>query len=219
MSNTETADSLDRAGPSDLVIKRYPAVDLVGRRYGRLLVTEYLGFSKSSWCSHWKCRCDCGWVVSVPGKALTRSDGATRSCGCIAAELSAQRAWKGHGELSRHYFHHVRLRAQRDDIVFNLTIEDAWDLFVTQDRRCALSGVEINFGRYRPAATDRRRGDWPRLNTASLDRVDSGDGYVLGNVQWVHKELNRMKGALSANEFVALCTSVVEHANQHKEDA
>lgn len=50
--------------------------------------------------------------------------------------------------------------------------------------------------------------------TASLDRIDSSRGYVEGNVQWVHKDVNFMKQALSQERFVELCTLVAEKARK-----
>ena len=41
--------------------------------------------------------------------------------------------------------------------------------------------------------------------TASLDRIDSSKGYIEGNIQWVHKDINRMKGDSSDNDFIKLC--------------
>jgi hypothetical protein len=75
-------------------------------------------------------------------------------------------------------------------------LEYAWDLFIAQNRTCVLSGVRLTFGK--------------RGNTASLDRIDSSEGYVEGNVQWVHSEINRMKGRLSDKNFVEMCRKVVK---------
>lgn len=36
----------------------------------------------------------------------------------------------------------------------------------------------------------------------SLDRVDSSKGYIRGNIQWVTKRINWMKGDLSMEEFL-----------------
>ena len=63
---------------------------------------------------------------------------------------------------------------------------------------CVLSGRPITYKRF------------PRdsFSTASLDRIDSAKGYVKGNVQWIHKEVNRMKSDLSDEQFIAFCCEV-----------
>lgn len=45
-------------------------------------------------------------------------------------------------------------------------------------------------------------------NMKSKDRIDSNKGYVEGNVQWVCKEINFMKHALSESRFIELCKLV-----------
>lgn len=45
----------------------------------------------------------------------------------------------------------------------------------------------------------------------SIDRIDSNIGYEEGNIQWVDKRINMMKGSLSNEEFVELCTKVAEY--------
>lgn len=49
--------------------------NLVGKKFGQLLVLEYLGESK------WKCKCDCGQETTVRTAAL--NSGHTQSCGCL----------------------------------------------------------------------------------------------------------------------------------------
>lgn len=39
--------------------------------------------------------------------------------------------------------------------------------------------------------------------------MNTSEGYVKGNVQWVHKDINLMKNALDQEYFVNLCTKVV----------
>jgi hypothetical protein len=64
-----------------------------------------------------------------------------------------------------------------------------------------LSGVDIFFGnQYDKDET-----------TASLDRKDSGKGYTLDNVQWVHKRVNIMKNIISDMEFIEWCKKVANH--------
>ena len=90
----------------------------------------------------------------------------------------------------------MTLHARRP-IELAITIQQAWELFLAQGRKCALSGEPIAF---------------PRINaekgTASLDRIDSNLGYVLGNVQWVHKDVNIMKNKFDQDYFIGLCVKI-----------
>lgn len=65
------------------------AMNLTGKRYGRLTV---LGRSRkdSKWRKvYWVCHCSCGRFTEVQTNHLT--SGATRSCGCIVVELGRAR--------------------------------------------------------------------------------------------------------------------------------
>lgn len=57
-----------------------PRYDLVGQRFGRLVVTEYAGNDKRRRSSQWKCMCDCGDERLVTRKYL--KCGFATSCGC-----------------------------------------------------------------------------------------------------------------------------------------
>jgi hypothetical protein len=47
----------------------------------------------------------------------------------------------------------------------------------------------------------------------SLDRIDSGHGYVVGNVQLVCRAANVAKSDLSTADFLKMCRAVVEKGN------
>lgn len=57
--------------------------NLVGNRYGRLIVTREYGRAKDKHIL-WLCKCDCGSEIIVQGNSLTT--GHTQSCGCLIAE-------------------------------------------------------------------------------------------------------------------------------------
>ena len=59
------------------------ALDLTGKKFGRLLVLEPIGRNKRLEVL-WKCRCDCGNETIVKTAFLTH--GHTRSCGCLQRE-------------------------------------------------------------------------------------------------------------------------------------
>jgi hypothetical protein len=56
------------------------AIDLVGQRFGRLLVLERAPASGPSRNARWLCRCDCGGEKIILSNSLRR--GVTDSCGC-----------------------------------------------------------------------------------------------------------------------------------------
>ena len=54
--------------------------DLTGRRFGKLVVLEYVGTNKNRH-SIWKCQCDCGIIKNISGHDLKM--GKTKSCNCL----------------------------------------------------------------------------------------------------------------------------------------
>lgn len=82
----------------------------------------------------------------------------------------------------------------------DVTAKDLLLLAESQLFRCALSGVAIE------------------PNSSSLDHivpVSSGGSHAIGNLQWVDRRINAMKGELAVSEFVELCRAVADHAIAH----
>lgn len=76
-------------------------MELVGKRFGRLVVVEYLGSVRTgpkSYRKNFKCACDCGNIVTVSKSHLT--SGHTKSCGCLRAEMRVT-----HGQSDSHLYH------------------------------------------------------------------------------------------------------------------
>jgi hypothetical protein len=59
-------------------------INLTGKRFGRWTVNAYAENG------NWFCVCDCGMTGSIAGGNLRR--GHSKSCGCLASELSSKRA-------------------------------------------------------------------------------------------------------------------------------
>lgn len=78
-------------------------LDLIGERFGRLIVTkraeDEIDAKSGKHKTRWYCDCDCGEKdVVVRGTALT--SGQTRSCGCLHREISKLNL-SGHKEYKR----------------------------------------------------------------------------------------------------------------------
>ena len=186
------------------------AINRVGHTYGELTVVKLAGRNKHSQLL-WECECSCGNTTIVPAGTLGHR---TKSCGCLrrntnknsTAECykrgSASPYWKGHGEISGYKWNKIASSAKRRNLTFNITIEEVWELFLKQERTCALSGLVLCFG-------NKGRD----LGTASLDRIDSSKGYDMSNVQWVHKQVNQLKMDLPESRLFELCEAIVKKNN------
>jgi hypothetical protein len=50
-----------------------------------------------------------------------------------------------------------------------------------------------------------------KATTASLDRINNDLGYIKGNIQWVHINVNMMKNKYSQEEFIEICKLVAKN--------
>lgn len=91
----------------------------------------------------------------------------------------------------------ARLRGL-DDAVLDGSIRNMKYLNSIAKNTCALSGIPIIYKKHNKDSDA----------TASLDRIDSSKGYVKGNVQWVHKDVNKIKNNLSEKRLMELCKSI-----------
>jgi hypothetical protein len=178
--------------------------NLTKQEFGELTVRESVGRRKGYGNAQiWLCDCACGGTTLAVGWALKKG----RRVACNnPIHKKKHRNWKGCGDLSASFFGWIKNGAEYRKIPFALTIESAWQLFLQQDKRCALTGVflvmETDVTHHRDT------------HTASLDRINSSCGYMPGNIQWVHKDINNMKQTMTTDEFVAWCRRVVEHAEE-----
>lgn len=70
-------------------------IDIIGKRYGRLVVFSFFDVKNKN--SRWLCKCDCGKEKVVTRHSL--SSGHTKSCGCLSVEALKNRSTK-HGHAA-----------------------------------------------------------------------------------------------------------------------
>lgn len=180
----------------------------IGKKYNNLTILSPQYKEKiHTWCV--KCKCDCGEeTIDILRKI---KNGEKRTCGKKTCkhhhELSIYNGsmgnrTTGHGDILGSEWSGWRLGAIRRDIDFSISIEDAWEIFEKQNRKCALTGELLKF----------KKG-MNREQTASLDRIDSTKNYTKDNIQWVHKDINIMKNKLNEQLFFDYCKKVVEWNN------
>jgi hypothetical protein len=161
-------------------------LDHANRRFGRLTAIQATDRRMRRQVV-WKCQCDCGNTVYAGATALQM--GNKKSCGCLST-------WRGCGEISGAYWCHVRNMAKKRGINLDVSIEEAWNLFLKQERKCVYTGLPLAFI---------RNFAYGHGQSASLDRINSYEAYTSDNIQWVHRKINLMKGTLSQDEFIQLC--------------
>ncbi len=175
----------------------------INGKYGKLTIISRIENRPGVWL----CKCDCGNLKEYTGSVL-RSNKA-RSCGCNAMKGWNNSSWTGYKDISGRYWENIKRSALKRKFSFEIGITEMWELYEKQNKKCAISGIDINFCRTK----DRK---WKQ--SASIDRIDSTKGYTINNVQWVHIDVNLMKMQLSTNELIWLCEKIVENNKNHPFD-
>lgn len=178
-----------------------PFYDIIDRKFDKLYVVSLSHTLKGA--SYFNVKCDCGTEKVVQGKSLVRH--AIVSCGC----WNKEKCYQGCGDLSKSYWSTIVKGAVRRNLEFSITIDYGWEIFQKQNGLCALSGRPIVLDR--SIAQTYKKIHLPKIQTASLDRIDSTCGYVDGNIQWIHIDVNRMKSNLDEDKFIQICKDVSQY--------
>ena len=165
-------------------------LNLIGQRFGRLLVISEAGSDKHQKIK-WLCRCDCSVEKVVRGSSLRI--GETKSCGCLNRELSTERN-STHGLCKTPDFH-------------------AW---AAAKSRCTNPNNK-NWVDYGGRGIEFRLPDFetflshigPKPSKAhTLDRIDNNGHYEIGNIRWALKKpqaRNRRSNHMITYQDKTLC--------------
>jgi hypothetical protein len=165
----------------------------VGERLGNKMLTGYVGRNKFG--HHlWMWESDCCGVEQGPSSIshLRRSE----HCYECSRLRENNPRWRGHEGLTGVFLRRCQYDAERRGLLWEVAPEYLWQLWLDQAGRCAYTGLELTLDL-----------------DASLDRRDNTFGYVEGNVQWVHRDVNRMKTDFQENYFLSLCEKVATYGH------
>ena len=179
------------------------SVDLVGKRFGKLIVEERLGNSGlNKKLVYWKCKCDCGNYKEVSTANLNGN--IVKSCGCYRNEF---RKLKGKQASLNRLFGSYKSTANRKGLDFELDI-NRFLLLVTS--RCEYCGIEPS-NTFKPAHYDDRDPErWFTYN--GIDRIDSSVGYIDGNVVPCCTTCNFAKRTMSRVDFLSWVNRVYKNS-------
>lgn len=172
--------------------------DKSGKRFGNLTVIKASHKDKDG-ATIWECKCACGKTTFLRCGKLARIKKTNGWCGCKKGNHDQNKnnnsSWSGYEDISGTFWGSISSGARTRNIPFNINIKQAWDLFISQNKKCAISGQDLCM--------------YPVKNkTASLDRINSNDSYNINNIQWIHKHINIMKYNFTEKYFFSLCSLI-----------
>ncbi len=179
------------------------AKDLTGKEFKHFKVVSLdRRYRDKTTRVYWKCICKaCGKTHSLIGHNIV--SGHSKSCGCMKTRTgNTNPNWQGCGSLGQDKYREIIYGASTRGIPFFLSIEELWSLFLSQDGKCALTHLPLSLKRNRHKSL---------REDASLDRIDSSLPYKLGNVRWLHKDVNLMKNILSDERLFELSSLIVKN--------
>jgi hypothetical protein len=144
----------------------------------------------------WLCRCKCG-------KELIKETNTLRSRPKLMCAKCRGKNNRVKGRLSNVFWRQITYGAKKRGKKIKITSNDAYGLLLSQHWKCSLSGLPLIIAE---TVTEHQHGG----TSASLDRINPYADYELGNIQWVHKDINRIKYMMNNEDFFSLCVAVSE---------
>lgn len=142
-------------------------IDLIGRRFGRLVVERRTSNSIHG-ASRWVCYCDCGGTTISLSNNLKR--GISQSCGCIRKKIITKHSM--HNTAIYHVWENMKQRC------YNKNNKDYKNyggrgISICKEWR---ESFEVFY---------KDMGDPP--SNLTLDRINNDDGYFSNNCRWVSR--------------------------------
>lgn len=190
------------------ITRELRARDLTGMVFGRLTVISRQLPKDYFEPILWNCICECGTKKAILASSLTR--GRSQSCGCLHKEIlvkGVKQRIEKYQDIRFTFLTKVRRNAKLRNLECSITIEDIWDIYISQNKKCYFTDLDIGFH-------DSKTHTGLLTSTASLDRIDSSRGYTKDNCCLVAKDINFMKQDLSVDKFLNYCKLIIKKYEQ-----
>lgn len=97
----------------------------------------------------------------------------------------------------REHLRRVKNRARDNNREYNITLDDLLNQWNNQDGICPYTGVKL--------IHPNKIKDEGLIYMASLDRIDSAKGYVIGNIQFISAAANLAKNNMTHEQMIEFC--------------
>ena len=176
----------------------------VGTKFGKWTIISDKTIKKNN-VTNWKCQCKCGKKQFVPLNNLM--NGLSTCCKDCSKIKTGKKRRTGFGKISGNMWSQFVSSSKKKNINVNIRIEEAWNLFILQEKKCAISGVDIHLSGY-PYDRDK--------TSAILVRKNSSKDFTIGNSFWVHKDIALIIEKLGIEKFISYIYKVSETQKLNK---
>lgn len=160
---------------------------LIGEKHGKLTILSDVGRIGTSRRLYFLCLCECGEQTTA--NISDMRSGRKKSCGCLSRGSPD-------GAARNKVLYGYKTKASDRKIEFSISDDEFFALIVQNCSYCKRPP-------HRVAAQGKSR-----FTCNGVDRVDNRLGYVAGNVVPCCGRCNHAKGALTRDEFIAMCHQI-----------
>ena len=198
--------------------------DLTGQKFFNLtilgidvLLSQKLYHSKKSGKTytkiHYRCKCDCGNLISVCRNSLIRTEYNTKSCGCYNKKRTITMGRNRKRPLTEVPITQILCRyicsAKKRNHLFELSREEFTSLIFQHCFYCGKAPDQLK---------QNRNFTNDRILYNGIDRIDSSQGYTIGNCVTCCKQCNTSKWNTSQPDFFNMVKRIYEkHLLQTKD--
>lgn len=186
--------------------------NIIGNKYGRLMVIKMLDEKGNRGQLKYLCKCDCGKSHIVTGESLR--SGKSKSCGCLKKDFIEKNKFKRNMDrenaMLKIQYSHIKRRNKSKGFIDILSFDDFCRLSRMKCYYCDAEYSRVIEDRYCEMKEKGKISD-TILKINGLDRVDSSKGYAIDNVVPCCVTCNTAKNKMTQKEFKEWIKTVYEN--------